>query len=304
VTDLFPVPLLAEAAVDLLMTTPAGVYVDCTLGGGGHSRIISERLTPQGHLIGCDRDAEAIEYARRLLPSSVEFFQISFSHLFDRLSTVVPDGVHGVLFDLGVSSHQLDEVRRGFSYRSSAPLDLRMDPSTGESAAILLARLNRRDLAHLIWEYGEDSQAARIAKAIDQERHRAPIETTDHLAQVISDAVPATRMKSLPRVFQALRIAVNHELDELRAGLAASWKLLKPNGKLIVISYHSLEDRIVKNFMQELAQPIRDPRIPVPPDDQPLGKLLIRKPVSPDSNEIVQNPRSRSAKLRAIEKLK
>ena len=302
-TDEFHVPVLGEQAIDLLITSPDGVYVDCTLGGGGHSRILLKRLSPRGRLIGCDRDADAITHARQVLPASVQFFQIPFSQIGVRLREFAGE-VSGVLMDLGVSSHQIDDAERGFSHRFAAPLDLRMDPTTGESARDLLARLDVRGLTNVIREFGEDSQAPRIARAIIRERERASIETTDHLARVISSAVPATRIKSLARVFQALRIAVNHELDELQSGLNGTWGLLAKSGRLVVISYHSLEDRIVKSFMHEKAHPASDPRLPYPLIDQATGQLLTRKPLVPDSDEIERNPRARSAKLRAIEKLK
>ena len=303
-TSEYHVPVLGRQAIDLLINTPEGVYVDCTVGGGGHSRLILERLSAQGRVIGIDRDAEAIEFARRVLPSSVQLLQLPFSQIQARLSGMIGDGAAGVLMDLGVSSHQLDDARRGFSHRLPAPLDLRMDASSGENAAHLLARIDVRELTKCILDYGEDPQASRIARAIVNERKRTPIETTDDLARIISESVPATRVKSLARVFQALRIAVNHELDELQAGLSAAWSLLKPTARLVVISYHSLEDRLVKNFFHDQSHPADDSRQPFPSLVQPSGRLLLRKPLIPDSEEIDSNPRARSAKLRAIEKLK
>ena len=300
-TEVFHVPVLGPAAIDLLVTSPDGVYVDATVGGGGHCRLILEHLSPRGMMIGCDRDSDAIEFARRALPSSVQLLQIPFSQLSTRLHDK-SGMLAGVLMDLGVSSHQLDEARRGFSHRFAAPLDLRMNPTAGETAAQLLSRLDQRDLTKLIRDFGEDPQAARIARAIIAERNHEPISTTDQLAAVISKAVPATRIKSLARVFQALRIAVNHELEELQAGLRAAWDLLHSGGRLVVISYHSLEDRIVKDFMHEQAHPPDDPRLPFPPVIRPAGRPLTRKPLIPDQAEIARNPRARSAKLRAIEK--
>lgn len=301
-TEVFHVPVLGQAAIDLLVTTPDGVYVDATVGGGGHSRLITERLSPLGRLIGCDRDSEAIQYARHALPASVQLFQIPFSQLSARLHDRIGH-VAGVLMDLGVSSYQLDEARRGFSYRFSASLDLRMDPTSGESASELLSRLDQHDLTKLIRDFGEDPQAARISRAIIAGRQREPITTTDQLAEIISKSVPATRVKSLARVFQALRIAVNHELEELQSGLNAAWELLNSGGRLVVISYHSLEDRIIKDFTHEKAHPPDDRRLPFPPAARPTGRLLTRKPVIPDHEEITSNPRARSAKLRATEKI-
>ena len=205
--------------------------------------------------------------------------------------------------DLGVSSHQLDTPQRGFSHRLTGPLDLRMDPSRGETAAELLRHLSVDELTSLIRDYGEDSQARRIARAIVEARHRQPVETTEDLSRVISHSVPATRTKSLARVFQALRIAVNDELDELSRGLDAGWRLLRPRGRLVVITYHSLEDRITKTFMKALAAAVRDARDPFAADQPPRGRLLLKKPLTPDEDEIRRNPRARSAKLRAIEKI-
>jgi 16S rRNA (cytosine1402-N4)-methyltransferase len=205
--------------------------------------------------------------------------------------------------DLGVSSHQLDTPKRGFSHRLTGPLDLRMDPSRGETAAELLRRLSVDELTSLIRDYGEDTQARRIARAIVEARLRQPVETTEALSHVISHSVPATRTKSLARVFQALRIAVNDELDELSRGLDTGWRLLRLGGRLVVITYHSLEDRITKTFMKALAAPVRDARDPLAADQPPRGRLLLKKPQTPDEDEIRRNPRARSAKLRAIEKV-
>jgi hypothetical protein len=206
---------------------------------------------------------------------------------------------------LGVSSHQLDTAVRGFSYRFNGPLDLRMDTSSrAETAAELLTRLSEAELTNLIRSYGEDSQARRIAKAIVREREREPITSTDDLARIISKSVPATRTKSLARVFQALRIAVNHEIEELSAGLEAVWPILRPGGRIVVISYHSLEDRPVKNFMKSKTEaPLDALGFPVPTGDKSRGRLVLRKPQIPSEREIRQNPRARSAKLRCIEKL-
>ena len=295
-------PVLAHAVVDILITDPDGIYIDCTVGGGGHSSLIFERLSKRGRLFGCDRDSDAIAHARSVLPDSVRLVQCRFSEIERKLAGDVDGGTAGVLMDLGVSSYQLDTPARGFSNRFPGPLDLRMDPTSGETAADVLSRLDVAELAQIIFAYGEEPQARRIAKAIIQERERHPVDTTDTLARIIDRSVPATRTKSLARVFQALRIAVNHELEELESGLAGTWNLLKPGGRLVVISYHSLEDRIVKNFMKSKAEPAQtERRLPVPLAE-PSGRLLIKKPQIPDANEIEENPRARSAKMRAIEK--
>ncbi|MCX6601387.1 MAG: 16S rRNA (cytosine(1402)-N(4))-methyltransferase RsmH [bacterium] len=300
----FHVPVLAAQAVDMLVTDPEAVYVDLTVGGGGHSVLILRRLGARGRLIGCDRDGDALFQARTALPHAVSLFQCRFSEAEPPLRPLVADGAAGVLMDLGVSSHQLDTPERGFSHRYAGPLDLRMDQSRGETAAQLLARLSADELIRLIWDYGEDPQARRIARAVVAARLRETIETTEALAHVISHSVAATRTKSLARVFQALRIAVNDELSELSRGLETAWHLLRPDGRLVVITYHSLEDRITKTFMKALAAPVRDARDPFAEDQPPCGRLLLRKPLTPDDDEVARNPRARSAKLRAIEKMK
>jgi 16S rRNA (cytosine1402-N4)-methyltransferase len=298
------VPVLAGPTLDLLVTDPDGLYVDGTVGGGGHSRLLAARLSDAGRIIGCDRDSDAIARAREVLPETAILVKGPFSEI-DRLTQPYrPNGVTGVLLDLGISSWQIDTAARGFSHRFSGPLDLRMDPTSGESASELLERLDLASLTRILFEYGEEPQARRIAKAIQREREHGPITTTDALAHIISHSVAATRIKSLSRVFQALRIAVNRELDELEAGLPAAWSILKPGGRLVVISYHSLEDRIVKNFIKSQAEVLRDLLgMPLATTDKPAGRLVVKKPIIPDSAEILQNPRARSAKLRAAEKL-
>lgn len=285
------------------MTDPMGVYADLTVGGGGHSRLIFERLRHPGTLIGCDRDVDAISQARAVLPPAVLLFQCRFSDFQSVFRREFDRPLAGVLLDLGVSSYQLDTADRGFSHRFSGPLDLRMDRTVGETAAELLARLNVQELAAMIRDYGEDPQAKRIARFIANTRKERDIKTTDDLARVIELSVPATRNKSLARVFQALRITVNNELDEIHNGLESGWNLLGTGGRLVVISYHSLEDRIVKNFMKAKVTPARDPVTLLPENRNIQGKLVHPKPVIPDADEIIRNPRARSAKLRAVEKL-
>ncbi len=296
-------PVLAQPVADFLVTDPDGTYVDCTVGGGGHSRLILERLSERSKLVGCDRDSDAIAQSGKVLPPSVMLVQCRFSDIEARIGQLIGNGASGILMDLGVSSHQLDTPGRGFSHRLSGPLDLRMDRSKGETAAELLRDAGLSELTRIIYEYGEDPQARRIAKAILEERARHPIETTDDLQKIINRSVPATRVKSLARVFQALRIAINQELEELGLGLAECWSMLRPGGRLVVISYHSLEDRIVKNFMKSKAEPPEtDRHLPFAPIERPQGRLLFKKPLIPSEAEIRENPRARSAKLRAIEK--
>jgi 16S rRNA (cytosine1402-N4)-methyltransferase len=303
-TRSFHDPVLAAETVELLVTNRDGIYIDCTVGGGGHSKLILEKLSPIGRLFGIDRDEEAIAEARKILDERAQLLHISFSNHAAEIAKIISTPVDGVLMDLGVSSHQLDAADRGFSYRFEGPLDLRMDRSRGNSAADLLAEIDLDDLTSLIRTYGEDSQARRIAKAIFTEQSLRPIKTTKHLAEVIRKSVPATQHKSLPRVFQALRIAVNTEMAELEAGLTGAWELLKPGGRLVVISYHSLEDRRAKLFFNSKTSPTDSAVGPAlfasPP---PTGKRITRKPMTPSDREIEQNPRARSAKLRVIEKL-
>lgn len=292
--------MLAEQAVGLLVTDVDGTYLDGTVGGGGHSLLIASGLSASGQLIGCDRDNDALAAAAPRLPASVVLRRCRFSEIERELAAITPT-LTGALLDLGVSSHQIDTPARGFSHRFSGPLDLRMDQSAGESAADLLARLSADELSSLLHRFGEERQARRIATAIIRERQREPIRTTDALARVVSEAVPATRIKSLARVFQALRIAVNDELEELQTGLAALWQRLAVDGRLVVISYHSLEDRIVKTFMKAKSETAVSPiGVVVAPA---AGRLITRKPVTASPDEVARNPRARSARLRCIEKL-
>ncbi|RPH94016.1 16S rRNA (cytosine(1402)-N(4))-methyltransferase RsmH [candidate division KSB1 bacterium] len=299
----FHLPVLLRQVAEFLLTDVDGTYIDFTVGGGGHSKLICEKLGKSGRLIGCDRDAEALVQARSVLSDRVRLVQSRFSDIRGALKEIAAGTVTGILMDLGVSSHHLDDPSRGFSHRTAGALDLRMDQSTGEKAAELLARLSLPDLTDLITMYGEDPQARRIARAIVKEREQSPLATTEALAKVITKSVPATANKSLARVFQALRIAVNDELGELEKGLEAGWDLLKPQGRLAVISYHSLEDRIVKNFMREKAAPTSAAFEPFPTEHIATGRIISRKPITPDEEEIERNPRARSAKLRVIEKL-
>jgi 16S rRNA (cytosine1402-N4)-methyltransferase len=287
----------------MLVTDPEAVYLDLTVGGGGHSLLIWKRVAGRGRLIACDRDAEALSHSRKVLPPEVVLLQCRFSEAEEAVRPFVTDGVGGVLMDLGVSSYQLDSPERGFSHRYAGPLDLRMDQSRGETAAHLLSRVSAQELTRLIRDFGEDPQARRIAKAIREAQFREPVETTETLARIIARSVPATRTKSLARVFQALRIAVNDELNELAQGLEAAWRMLRPGGRLVVISYHSLEDRVTKTFMKALATPGRDPRDVLGNDQPPHARLLLRKPLTPNGEEVARNPRARAAKLRAAEKL-
>jgi len=288
------VPVLLNEALDFLRVRPAGTYVDCTLGLAGHAEGILRRLGPEGRLIGFDRDPEALELAKaRLLKAAeemgsqapqIEFVGEAFSQIGEH---VKPASLDGLLADFGVSSLHFDEARRGFSFQADGPLDMRMDTRRGPTAEQVVNEMEERELANLIYEYGEERRSRTVARAIVRGR---PIATTGQLARIVASVVP--RMKHIhgaTRTFQALRIFVNQELDEIRALFEAAPKLLKPSGRLVVISFHSLEDRIAKDSIREGAQ-------------QGIWEVLTRKPVTAGEEEMDLNPRSRSAKLRAAEK--
>ena len=304
------VSILLEPCLEALQIKPDGVYVDGTLGRAGHSLEIVRRLTT-GRLIALDRDETAIEAATCRLGDymdRVTLVHSNFSALGNVLHELGIQGVDGMLFDLGVSSPQLDEAQRGFSYKQDAPLDMRMSQS-GTSAADLVNTLSWQELAEIISRYGEDKSAVRIAKGIVKAREEKPIETTLELAEIIRESVPAAvrRAEGHParRTFQALRIAVNGELDALKKGLAAAFGLLKSGGRLSVITFHSLEDRIVKQQMNKWCEGCTCPKdFPVCVcGNKPKGKLIYKKGLAPSEEELRENPRARSARLRVIEKL-
>jgi 16S rRNA (cytosine1402-N4)-methyltransferase len=227
----YHIPVMGKEVVQWLVTDPNGDYADFTAGGGGHIRLILERLAPSGRVCGIDRDPEAIAEVRRTCPHSIELWNIRFSEACRNISTWSSAGLSGVLLDFGVSSRQLDSPSRGFSYRNSGPLDLRMNPAKGEDAASLLARLSEREIIQLLRQYGEEPQAARIGKAIFRENSLSPIRSTDRLAEIVRQSVPVAAHKALPRVFQSLRIAVNQEIEELNMGLEAAWEGVKNWGQ-------------------------------------------------------------------------
>jgi 16S rRNA (cytosine1402-N4)-methyltransferase len=284
------------------------VIVDATLGGGGHAEKILSTGAFTGTLVGIDADREALEHARGRLRSFGERVNLvhgNFSHLRELLSSVGLMNASGVLMDLGVSSHQLDEAGRGFSFQQQARLDMRMDPSRGTDALSFVNGATREELSDVIRRYGEERAAKRIAGQIVEARQRKPLETTTDLARVVGSAVSTKfAQKTLARVFQAIRIAVNDELRNLERALAQALSVLLPGGRLVVITYHSLEDGIVKKFMREHARTFVPSGHKLVPDTpvNPELTLLTRKPVVPSPAEIAQNPRSRSAKLRAAER--
>ena len=302
--------VLLHECLDALAIKPDGIYVDGTLGRAGHSLEIVRRLTT-GRLIALDRDETAIEAANRRLGDyldKVTLVHSNFSALDSVLYELGVRGVDGMLFDLGVSSPQLDEAQRGFSYKQDAPLDMRMDETDNLNAWFIVNRWPEEKLRRILYDYGEERYAPRIAAAIVREREQREIRTTLQLVEVIRSAMPAAalREKQHPakRSFQAIRIAVNDELGELPPMLDAAEKNLKPGGRLAVITFHSLEDRIVKKKLQELAQGcICPPEFPVCVcGRKPKVKLITRKPIVSNEEELAENPRARSAKLRVAEK--
>ena len=304
-------PVLLEECLEALHIRPDGVYVDGTLGRAGHSLEIAKRLTT-GRLIGIDRDETAIAAAQERLRDYMDHVTLVHSN-FDRIGEILEElnipGADGMLFDLGVSSPQLDDAARGFSYMHDAPLDMRMDRTAPLDARQVVNKWSYEELRRILYDFGEERYAPAIAKGICRARETAPIETTLQLVDVIKSAMPpqALREKQHPakRSFQAIRIAVNGELDALPPMLHAGCDHLKPGGRLAVISFHSLEDRIIKKTMQELATGCTcPPSFPVCVCGKtPKMKLISRKPILPGEAELAENPRARSAKLRVAEKL-
>ena len=291
------VPVLFTEALEFLKVRAGGTYVDCTLGLAGHAEGIVRQLGAKGHLIGFDRDPEALELAKERLAGvgrelgaeapQVTFVGEAFSSIAGHLK---PASVDGLLADFGVSSLQFDEARRGFSFQADGPLEMRMDTRSGVTAEQVVNEANERELADLIYEYGEERRSRRIARAIVRGR---PVTTTAQLARIVSSAAPTMKQERIhpaTRTFQALRIYVNRELDEIKALFEAAPKLLKPSARLAVISFHSLEDRIAKDSLREGAQ-------------KGIWEILTRKPVTAGEQETERNPRARSAKLRAAERL-
>ena len=300
-------PVLVKETIEALVVQPGGRYIDCTLGGGGHAAAILGHSSPGGQLLGIDADPEAIKIAKTRLEaysSSVRLVNENFANLQAICIKYNFFPVHGILFDLGLSSLQLNGSGRGFSFQHDAPLDMRLSPSQKVTAADIVNTLSGGELAHLIKTYGEESYSHQIAHHIMQER---PIKTTLQLAQIIEQAVGGRRGRIHPatKTFQALRIAVNHELEYLEAALKQAINLLGFEGRLAVISYHSLEDRIVKRFMQQEAKEC------ICPPDAPTGvyghtatlRLINKKVITPSPEEVKLNPRSRSARLRAAERI-
>lgn len=300
--------VLLREATEALVTAPGGFYVDGTFGRGGHSRAILDRLDADGRLLGVDKDPQACEAADALARDDGRFifYHGSFAELPARLQRMGIAAVDGILVDLGVSSPQLDEAHRGFSFQHDGPLDMRMDTSSGETAAQWLAHAEIDDIAAVLKEYGEERFARRIAAAIVAARREQPLTTTAQLARVVSEANPRWEKHKHPatRTFQAIRIKVNRELDDLRDLLDAALDLLRVGGRLVVISFHSLEDRMVKRYMRDMA---RGEQLPpgVPVLDSALNRRmrLVGKAVKASAEELGENQRSRSAVMRVAEKI-
>ncbi|MFL9873436.1 16S rRNA (cytosine(1402)-N(4))-methyltransferase RsmH [Paraburkholderia megapolitana] len=302
--------VLLEEAVDALLTRADGVYVDGTFGRGGHSRAVLGRLGEAGRLIAFDKDPLAIATAQQIADPRFEIVHESFASLRDALAERGVGRVSGVLLDLGVSSPQIDDPERGFSFRADGPLDMRMDPTRGESAADWLARATVQELTEVIRDYGEERFAFQIAKALVARRAESdrlgPLVSTGELAEIVANVVKTREKGKDPatRTFQAIRIHVNQELAELQVVLEAALSLLEQGGRLVVISFHSLEDRIVKRFMQVHASaPVLDRRLPIRAADLPSPPLKLRGRVFASDAEVAANPRARSAVMRIAERI-
>ncbi|MRR06596.1 MAG: 16S rRNA (cytosine(1402)-N(4))-methyltransferase RsmH [Deltaproteobacteria bacterium] len=310
--DFRHISVLYHEVLHYLSPRPGGVYVDGTLGGAGHARGILESSSPDGILLGFDRDQEALAVAASRLSvygDRVRLFHENYSCLPDVLAQEGIESIDGMVLDVGVSSHQLDKAERGFSFQQDALLDMRMDGSSGRTAADLVNTLSEKELEQILWDFGEERWARRIAAVIVAARNVEPITTTTRLVDLVKGAIPRARWEArlhpATRTFQAIRIAVNEELKSLELGLVAGIESLKKGGRIAVISFHSLEDRIVKNVFNEFARgcicPKSVPRCVC--GKQPVLRKLTGKPVVASQEEIDANPRSRSAKLRAAEKL-
>ncbi|WP_298449636.1 16S rRNA (cytosine(1402)-N(4))-methyltransferase RsmH [uncultured Marinobacter sp.] len=300
--------VLLDSAVDYLVSDPEGRYVDATFGRGGHSQLILGQLGTSGQLLGIDKDPEAILVAEQLAKTDSRFkhFHGSFAEFDRAVSEAGWEHVGGVLMDLGVSSPQLDDASRGFSFMRDGPLDMRMNPQQSPSAAEWLMYAEERDIADVIFRYGEEKFSRRIARLIVERRKENPIETTLQLAALVSEAVPKKEKHKHPatRTFQAIRIFINRELEDLEVGLQAAVDKIAPGGRLVVISFHSLEDRLVKRFMRDLARGPRLPKgIPVTAAQEASDFRLIGKASKAGAGEVSENVRARSAVMRVLERI-
>lgn len=303
--------VLKQEAVDGLGIKPNGIYVDCTLGGAGHSEQIVSRLQDGGQLIAFDQDDIALSHAKERLKSyedKVTFVKSNFRYLKEKLTELDITTVDGILFDLGVSSPQIDEPERGFSYHHDAKLDMRMDQDSPFSAFNVVNEYEFNQLVKIFFKYGEEKFSKQIARAIEKAREIKPIETTGELVDLIKSAIPAPARRKgghpAKRIFQAIRIEVNDELKAFEDAIENAIDLTKSGGRICVITFHSLEDRICKTTFKQAAQgPDLPPGLPVIPTEyEPVLKLVTRKPILPSEDELTKNPRARSAKLRVAEK--
>ncbi|MDT2660815.1 16S rRNA (cytosine(1402)-N(4))-methyltransferase RsmH [Enterococcus hulanensis] len=314
-TDFQHTTVLLRETVDGLAIKPNGIYVDCTLGGAGHSEYLLSQLNADGHLYAFDQDQKAINNAKVRLneyvaKKQVTFVKANFRELKTELNFLGVTKVDGILYDLGVSSPQLDEAERGFSYHQDAPLDMRMDQDAPLSAYQVVNDYSYHELLKIFFRYGEEKFSKQIARLIERKRAEKPIETTGELVDVIKEAIPAPARRKgghpAKRVFQAIRIAVNDELGAIESSLEQAIDILDLEGRVSVITFHSLEDRIVKTMFKEFSTP-KDmpPGLPMVPEEfQPILKLVNRKPIIPSDEELQENNRARSAKLRIAEKVK
>ncbi|QFT88771.1 Ribosomal RNA small subunit methyltransferase H [Bacillus sp. THAF10] len=307
------VTVLLNESVDSLAIKEDGIYVDCTLGGAGHSSEIVKRLSDKGKLIAFDQDDSALEHAKGVLHNYLDrviFIKSNFKHLKEKLYEEGITKVDGVLFDLGVSSPQLDTPERGFSYHHDAPLDMRMDTKSPLSAFDVVNEWPYEKLVRIFFQYGEEKFSKQIARKIEEYRKTKPIPTTLELVEIIKDGIPAPARRTgghpAKRVFQAIRIAVNDELGVFEDAIHQAIDVLNPGGRVCVITFHSLEDRICKVAFKEKSQlPQLPPGLPIIPDEfQPILKLVSRKPILPSEEELEVNNRARSAKLRVAEKIR
>lgn len=305
------VSVLLEESIEALSIKEDGIYIDCTLGGAGHSKQIVSRLSSKGLLIGIDQDINAINFAKEKLKCypNVKIVHNNFYNIDSILNELNIDKVDGVFMDLGVSSYQLDEAERGFSYMKDAPLDMRMDRDNPVSAFNVVNQYDEEKLVKIIREYGEERFASRIVRFIIKERQNKPISTTLELVKIIKAAIPAKARREGPhpakRTFQAIRIEVNHELAILERAIEDSVSHLNKGGRIAIIAFHSLEDRIVKNTFKRLQDPCICPKeFPICTCGRiPVLRVITKKPIEPSEHEIENNPRSRSAKLRIGEKI-
>ncbi len=303
------IPVMVAEVLAALKPAPNGLYFDGTIGGGGHAAAILAASAPTGRLLGSDRDGAAVEAASARLAEFAGRWEIQRRPFSEAAAWIAAESLDGALLDLGVSSPQLDQAERGFSFQADGPLDMRMDQRQGLTAAELVASLPAEELARLFWELGGERESRRLAKAIEAERTRRPLTTTGQLAALVARVLPRHGQRTHPatRIFQALRMAVNDELGQLDQGLAGVWSCIKPGGRMAVITFHSGEDRVVKNFGRRLAQPYECPgEVDVPALRVPRApelRLVTRKPMAPGEAEMTANVRARSAQLRVFERL-